>query len=134
MRGGDLFKAHSPIAKESIGAFQLRVLVKNLRQARPGSSLPQVFDEDAQLKGAYRFFSNRAVSFEQIAAPHWQRTRQSLTEPGDYLLIEDSTDLDYSSHQHCRDLGRIGNDRGRGLLLHTTLAVQVKAWDLDHPE
>jgi len=45
---------------------------------------------------------------------------------GEYLLIEDSTDLDYSSHQSCQDLGRIGNDRGRVLLLHTTLAVRVR--------
>src|SRR4051812_35458741 len=60
---------------------------------RPGASLPQVFTDWAELKGAYRFFSNKAVSFEQIATPHWQRTWQSLTEPGEYLLIEDSTDL-----------------------------------------
>ncbi len=99
---------------------------------RPGARLPQVFTDWPELKGAYRFFSNKAVSFEQIATPHWQRTWQSLTEPGEYLLIEDSTDLDYSSHQSCQDLGRIGNDRGRGLLLHTTLAVRVEAWDLDH--
>ena len=99
---------------------------------RPGASLPQVFSDWAELKGAYRFFSNKAVSFEQIATPHWQRTWQSLNEPGEYLLIEDSTDLDFSSHRSCQHLGRIGNDRGRGLLLHSTLAVRVEAWDVDH--
>lgn len=108
------------------------VQVASALAERPAASLPQVFADAAQLKAAYRFFSNKAVSFEQIATAHWQRTRQGLTEPGEYLLIEDTTDLDYSSHWHCQDLGRIGNDRGRGLFLHTTLAVRVEAWDLDH--
>src|SRR5262249_21203588 len=43
---------------------------------------------------------------------------------------EDTSELDYSGHQGCEDLGPIGNGRGRGMLLHSTLAVRVEAWDL----
>jgi hypothetical protein len=82
------------------------------------------------LKAAYRFFSNPSVSYEKILSPHWQQTRQRCTEPGEYLLIEDTTILDYTSHEACEGLGRIGNGYGRGLILHTTLAVKIIAWDL----
>ena len=48
------------------------------------------------------------------------------------MLIEDTTDLDYSSHRHCQGLGQVGNEYGRGLCLHSTLALRVEAWDLNH--
>lgn len=98
----------------------------------PSGTLPQAFPDWADLKGAYRLFSHEAVTYEKILTPHWQRTRQSCTEPGEYLLIEDTSDLDFSSHRACTGLGRIGNDFGRGLNLHTLLAVKVSAWDLEH--
>jgi hypothetical protein len=100
--------------------------------AQSGSgTLPQAFAHGRDLKAAYRFFSNDKVSYDKIMAPHWQRTRRSCLEPGEYLWIEDSSDLDYSSHRHCQGLGQIGNEHGRGLMLHTTLAVRVNAWDLN---
>ena len=98
----------------------------------PSGTLPQAFPDWADLKGAYRLFSNKAVTYEKILTPHWQRTRQSCTEAGEYLLIEDTSDLDYSAHRACSGLGRIGNDYGRGLCLHTLLATKVHAWDLNH--
>lgn len=97
----------------------------------PSGTLPQALPDWAPLKAAYRLFSNRAVTYEKILTPHWERTRQSCTESGEYLLIEDTTDLDYSAHQACTGLGRIGNDYGRGLCLHTLLAAKVTAWDLN---
>jgi|SRR6516162_189638 hypothetical protein len=97
----------------------------------PGGTLPQAFPEWDQLKGAYRFFSQPQVTAQQIQTPHWERTRSSCREPGEYLLIEDTTELDYSAHPATQELGSIGDGRGRGLWLHSTLAVKVEAWDLD---
>ena len=96
----------------------------------PSGTLPQAFPRWADLKAAYRFFSNPSVTYEKILSPHWQQTCQRCTEAGEYLLIEDTTLLDYSSHDACEGLGRIGNGLNRGLIVHTTLAVQVVAWDL----
>jgi len=98
----------------------------------PSGTLTQAFPDWAELKAAYRLFSNPKVSHEKILASHCERTRQSCTEPGEYLLIEDTSELDYSSHLRCQGLGQIGNENGRGLLLHSTLVVQVNAWDLNH--
>jgi hypothetical protein len=57
---------------------------------------------------------------------------ETCRQAGEYLLIEDTTELDYSSHRHTEQLGFIGNGRGRGLLLHSPLALRVEAWDWDH--
>lgn len=98
----------------------------------PGGTLPQAFPAMKDLKAAYRFFSQAKVGPQQIQSPHWEQTQARCREPGEYLFIEDTSELDYSGHSGCQDLGAIGNGRGRGLLLHSTLAVRVESWDLAH--
>jgi len=99
--------------------------------ARPGGTLPQAFDDWAELKAAYRFFGQRGVSFERVIAPHVERTRAACRQPGEYLLIEDTTLLDYSGHPAQEELGIIGNGGGRGFELHSALAVRVETWNLE---
>lgn len=96
----------------------------------PGGTLPQAFPHWAELKAAYRFFDQRGVSFERLLAPHLERTRQTCREPGEYLIIEDTTQLDYSGHPATEDLGVIGDGGGRGFELHSALAVRVESWTL----
>jgi len=97
----------------------------------PGGTLPQAFDGWAELKAAYRFLDQPKTGWEKISAAHWQRTRARCSEPGEYLLIEDTTELDYTGGVGREDLGAIGNGHGRGLRLHTTLAVKIETWNLE---
>jgi len=99
--------------------------------ASPGGTLPQAFREWAELKAAYRFFDNPRVEFEPVLQPHLERTRKACREPGEYLIIEDTTDLDFSRHRKTQDLGVIGDGNGRGFELHSALAVRVAAWTLE---
>lgn len=98
--------------------------------AKPGGTLPQAFPDWAELKAAYRFFGQSGVSFERVLAPHLERTRQSCRHPGEYLLIEDTTLLDYTGHPATQELGVIGDGAGRGFELHSTLAVRIESWTL----
>jgi hypothetical protein len=98
---------------------------------RPGGTLPQAFDDWAELKAAYRFFGQSGVTFERVLAPHLERTRQRCRQPGEYLLIEDGTLLDYTQHQSVEHLGIIGTGTGRGFELHSALAVRVEEWTLE---
>ena len=91
--------------------------------------MPQAFADWAELKAAYRFFGQRGVSFERVLEPHVERTRQQCRRPGEYLLIEDTTLLDYSRHWAVEDLGLIGTVRG--FELHSALAVRVEGWTLE---
>lgn len=98
---------------------------------KPTGRLPQAFPEWKDLKAVYRFVDHIEFGPDEIQASHRQRTLESCRQAGEYLLIEDTTKLDYSSHRRTEQLGFIGDGRGRGILLHSTLAVRVEAWDLD---
>jgi hypothetical protein len=95
----------------------------------PGGTLPQAMPRWEELKAAYRFFSQPKITFEEILQPHWERTQEACRQAGEYLLIEDTTLLDYTGGL-IEELGIIG-DGGQGLSLHSTLALQVRAWDLE---
>jgi len=99
--------------------------------ANPGGTLPQALPEWAELKAAYRLLNQQRVTFERIQTPHWERTLQASRQPGEYLLIEDTTVLDFSLRPGCEGLGVIGDGRGRGFELHSTLAVRIEGWTLE---
>ncbi len=99
--------------------------------ANPGGTLPQAFPEWAELKAAYRFFGQRGVTYERVIAPHLERTIQACREPGEYLLIEDTSYLVYNEHPVTQDLGYVGDGQDRGFELHSTLAVRVEGWTLE---
>jgi hypothetical protein len=97
--------------------------------ATPGGTLPAAFPIWAQLKGAYRFFADPRNSFDQIQSVHRQGVLEQCGQDGEYLLIEDTTQLDFSFRQ-CEDMG-VTHPGGRGFFVHTTLAVRVEGWGLN---
>src|SRR5439155_7815878 len=74
--------------------------------ANPGGTLPQAFPDWAELKAAYRFFSGGRASFDAIIGPHLERTRAACRQPGEYLIIEDTSLLDYSKHPPTQETRR----------------------------
>ena len=91
----------------------------------PEQSLPKQNAAWADLKAAYRLFDNRQVTFDAVAEQHWQQTRQ--TNPGRYLLISDTTDIDHFSHPATTGLGQLGKGDGRGMQLHNCLVYNSEA-------
>jgi hypothetical protein len=99
--------------------------------ANPAGTLPQAFTDWAELKAAYRFFDNPKVDYAKVVQPHLERTQKACREPGEYLIIEDSTILDYTRHRKTRDLGVVGDGNQRGFELHSALAMRVEGWTLE---
>ena len=99
--------------------------------ANPGGTLPAAFQDWDELKAAYRFFSQGGATYERILAPHLERTREACRQPGQYLIIEDTTSLDYADHPAAQDLGVIGDGSGRGFDLHSALAVRIESWTVE---
>src|SRR5579872_7490844 len=92
---------------------------------QPQLSFPQQLYEPALLKSWYRFLANEQLSHEILSTPHWQQTRIAATTPTTTLMIADQSELDFTRYRHTMaDLGPIGQGPGRGLFLHTTLAVR----------
>jgi hypothetical protein len=89
----------------------------------PNWSLPRQMEDSTTLKAAYNLLNDYRITLEQLSAPHWRQTRQEAAREADVLFLQDTTVLDYSHHRTKKGLGPIGDGRGRGLLLHTALAV-----------
>jgi hypothetical protein len=92
----------------------------------PAASLPEQAGNWAATKAGYRLFSEAEVTFECLSSPHWGLTRQAASEHEQVLMVQDTSNLDFSRYRCAEGLGPIGDNQGRGLLLHSTLAV--------HPE
>jgi len=102
-----------------------RRLVKMAEQVanNPSASFPEQMPVWGDVKGAYRFFAREEVTFEAIAEPHWRQTR--AVQPGRYLVLADTTEIDFGYHRDIEGLSEIGNGSGRGFLLHNGLLVEA---------
>ena len=91
----------------------------------PSGSLPAQMGSPRQLKAAYRLVEEdeKAVSFAALSQTHWRRTRQACTQEPFVLMVQDTTELDFTFHAGMSGLGPIGNGKGRGLLLQSVLAL-----------
>ncbi len=89
----------------------------------PAASLPVQMGTARGLKAAYRLFAEEEAAYPALLAPHWKQTRQAAGEEHLVLLVQDTTQLDYTHHPTTEGLGPIGDGGGQGILLHTTLAI-----------
>lgn len=90
---------------------------------RPEASIPQACGSAAATKAAYRFWDNRAVSPEGILRPHRYRTLERCREWPVTLVVQDTTEIDLSSHAVAQGLGYLTCPHARGLLVHNLLCV-----------
>lgn len=89
----------------------------------PAASLPTIFPDFHQLKGCYRFLANPAVKAPGILSGVYSDTALRARERPRLLLVADTSEVDVSTRSAVRGVGHIGDGRGRGLLVHTTLVV-----------
>lgn len=90
---------------------------------QPSLSIPAACKGLNETIAAYRFFANQKVTPEKILAPHRDATLARIAEHPVVLLLQDTTELDYSGKQQTQGLGHLSYERRIGLLKHLTLAV-----------
>jgi hypothetical protein len=91
----------------------------------PSSSLPRATETWGDLKAAYRLLDRPEVTFQAVATPHWNGTRAQAD--GDrFLIVDDTTEIDYGSTRQAKGLGPVGRGTGRGFLLHSALVVDPR--------
>ena len=90
----------------------------------PQGSLPDKFQNPADLDGFYNLMANAKVTHACVVAPHCERTLELMRqEPGVVLILHDTTVLDYSGLKAIEELGQVGDGHGRGYYCHNSLAV-----------
>jgi transposase-like protein/transposase Tn5 family protein len=91
--------------------------------SHPDGSTPDQIECWGDLKAAYKLFDQDDVTFEALAAPHWEHTRRRAQ--GTCLLINDTMETDFGIHRHVEGLGPTGDGYGRGFMLHSSLLVEA---------
>ncbi len=94
----------------------------------PSGSFCEQMETWGDLKAAYRLFDKEKVTFEAVVRPHWEQTKQ--VESGRYLLLDDTTEVDFGSHRQIKGLAELGNGSGRGFLLHNALMVNANSQEI----
>src|SRR5437899_1180633 len=90
---------------------RLLEVVTRLAQ-RPAASLPAACSDLAALKGTYRLLENGAVEPAALLSGHVAATWERLAGERVVLAVQDSTELDFSTHRATSGLGPIGNGYG----------------------
>ncbi len=96
--------------------------------ADPSASTPRQTIEWKHCKAAYRLFDEEDVTFQALTAPHYERTRQCAA--GHWLLLGDTTELEFGIHREIAGLGPTGDGGGRGFFLHSSLMVRAESAEL----
>jgi Transposase DNA-binding/Transposase Tn5 dimerisation domain len=102
---------------------QRLVELATLFAQRPGASLPEACGNRAMLKAAYRFFDNDAVDPQAILESHILATSDRLAAVPLVLAVQDTTEVDWTTHPATTGLGPLAAPMHQGLHVHTTLAL-----------
>ena len=91
--------------------------------SKPELSIPSACNGWNETMAAYRFFENKSVSMGLILDAHKKSTIDRIKEESVVLLIQDTTELDYSQNTQLSGAGPLNYTHRLGFLLHPTLAV-----------
>jgi hypothetical protein len=110
------------IGDKRLNARVLRVIDTFWKQ--PQASIPKATGSWSEFKAAYRLLNNPKVTAEKILAPHRESVRSRMEGHRVVLAVQDTTDLNFTSHPATEGLGTIGSSPTlKGMHVHTTVAV-----------
>jgi IS4 transposase len=116
----------APVLREfeslSLGDRRLdRRLLRMVEQlaTAPNKSFPEAM-RPSDCEGAYRFFANAAVGYEDILAPHVAATLRRVKDQRFIRVVHDTTALSFSGKRS--GLGSVGRE-SEGFYAHVSLAV-----------
>jgi hypothetical protein len=119
---------HAVFEDERLNA-RLTKLLSDLGE-RPQLSIPAACGGHAETAAAYRFFDNESVTQDLVLQPHFEKTRERMAEHSVVLLVQDTTELDFTRpHQQVAGAGPLKDTSQRGALLHPLEgAVWAQMW------
>lgn len=108
------------------------VAVADALVRQPSGSLPKKLNGPGELDGLYHLMKAKKVTHQSILKSHIQRTFSLVDQRvGEKtLVLHDTTELDFDTHDSLTALGQIGNGSRRGYLCHNALAVGAQSRDV----
>ncbi len=93
---------------------------------KPTASFPQIFPEEADCEGFYRFVRNENVSWGKIIEGHYRQLSERSSDFEEVIAIHDSSALKSGITDPDTDLGKIlskGNYKSAGFMCHFSFVV-----------
>lgn len=90
---------------------------------KPMASISSACEGWHETKAVYRFFDNARITAEAILSPHKESTLKRIAEQPRVLMIQDTSELNYSSQKQKQDVDPGKNEKHKVLLLHPTIAI-----------
>jgi Transposase DNA-binding len=90
---------------------------------QPSQSVPQASESKSQSQSIYRLWANKRVKPEQIRASHRMSVIERINQHAIVLAIQDTTDLDFTSHPQTSGLGFIHQGKQQGIKVHSCIGV-----------
>lgn len=91
----------------------------------PELSFPKMTRSEGELEGAYRFFANDEVEWQDVLAPHQARTAERCAALSEVLVVHDTTQFRFETDEDARELGLLSGS-ARGFFGHFALALADK--------
>jgi len=93
--------------------------------SHPGKSIPETMSSWSDTKAFYRLLDQELVTAEVILGAHCEGSLGRALGSGERVLLalQDTTTLNFTSRTALKDKGPIGNDKGLGIHVHSTLLV-----------
>jgi hypothetical protein len=101
---------------------QRSVKIIEALSADPAASINASFEKWSDTLAAYRLFDNHGVTAEAILKPHYEATMARIAQEPVVLIVQDTTELDFTNHPPT-DAGCLNKTDRFGLYDHTHLAV-----------
>ena len=113
-----------PPTSATNGRTKRLVILATQVAADPSGSFPQQTESWNDLRAAYNLFDREEVTFEAIASPHWELTKNTVE--GRLLIVGDTTEIDYGLCPQIEGLAPIGSGYNQGFHLHSGLMVSAE--------
>src|SRR3989338_2495403 len=89
----------------------------------PNKTIPAACNGWSETIAAYRFFDNEQVTPEKILMPHKEATIRRIKEEAIALIIQDTSEIDYSHREPIEGMGPLSYECQHGFYLHPSIAV-----------
>ena len=98
--------------------------------AQPMASLKASMRGWTEMVAAYRFFDHKKVTVESILAPHRAAILERAKPHGRVLVIQDTTEIDYTQKTKLEGTGPLSTDTRRGFFAHTQYVATAQGLPL----
>lgn len=93
--------------------------------AQPTSSVPQACGSIAATTAAYDFWNSPYFEADDIRNAHIKSTLSRIKEHETVLMIQDTTNIDLTTHPATNGIGYLDQKKSLGLKVHSTLAASI---------